>query len=194
MLSNPAVGNGSQKFKRKLTNKHVKGHTNTGAGQGTHCPGLKTPKPGDQKHQHRSWARKTPIQELKTHRPGGENSGKGKHQEWEPKNPIPKAGRKHTNPGTGNTKTWEPETPREPKKTNLGKGNTTGRENTNLGIENTQPKRRTVHCQLPWFSSSQFWPFAFRLRFPHLLHWLRHPLSALHRMLWLREEMSGSMS
>ena len=116
MLSNPAVGNGSQKFKRKLTNKHVKGHTNTGAGQGTHCPGLKTPKPGNQKHQHRSWARKTAIQELKTHRPGGENSGKGKHQEWEPKKPIQKAGRKNTNPGTGNTKTWEPETPREPKK------------------------------------------------------------------------------
>ena len=116
MLSNPAVGNGSQKFKRKLTNKHVKGHTNTGAGQGTHCPGLKTPKPGNQKHQHRSWARKTAIQELKTHRPGGENSGKGKHQEWEPKKPTQKAGRKNTNPGTGNTKTWEPETPREPKK------------------------------------------------------------------------------
>ena len=82
MLSNPAVGNGSQKFKRKLTNKHVKGHTNTGAGQGTHCPGLKTPKPGNQKHQHRSWARKTPIQELKTPREGNTLI-------WELKTPNP---------------------------------------------------------------------------------------------------------
>ena len=96
MLSNPAVGNGSQKFKRKLTNKRTE---NT-----------------------QTWEPKTPTQELgkensiATHRPGGENSGKGKHQEWEPKKPTQKAGRKNTNPGTGNTKTWEPETPREPKK------------------------------------------------------------------------------
>ena len=149
MLSNPAVGNGSQKFKRKLTNKHVKGHTNTGAGQGTHCPGLKTPKPGNQKHQHRSWARKTPIQELKTHRPGGENSGKGKHQEWEPKKNT-EGGKekhqsrnwKHQDLGTRNTtgteeKTiWEKETPREGKTPiwELKTPNPVGG-----GTENTQP-------------------------------------------------------
>ena len=135
MLSNPAVGNGSQKFKRKLTNKHVKGHTNTGAGQGTHCPGLKTPKPGNQKHQHRknsnpgtentqTWGGE--LREGKTPRVGTKKTntegGKEKHQSrnW-----------KHQDLGTRNTTGTG--------KTNLGKGNTTGRENTNLGTENTQP-------------------------------------------------------
>ena len=101
MLSNPAVGNGSQKFKRKLTNKHVKGRR---AGNTL-----------SRTENTQTWEPKTPTQELgkENTNPGTENT-----KTWEPETPRePKktnlgkgntTGRENTNLGTENTQPLEP--------------------------------------------------------------------------------------